>query len=70
MSTKITFENEDGKYVVEVYMDTMNIYDVETLLIQPVLLAAGYQPNSVMNKATDDSWSVQAKDTTTEDEYF
>jgi hypothetical protein len=47
MGTKITLENEYGKYEVEVKDEGMNIGEVLDKLFIPVLLAAGYSERTI-----------------------
>lgn len=46
-STKITLENENGTYSIEVDKIMMNLDDMQTDLLEPVLLAASYHPTIV-----------------------
>jgi hypothetical protein len=45
--TKITLENRDGKYTVEVSDELVTISDVIDDLIRPVLLAAGFHNDTI-----------------------
>lgn len=49
MSTKLTFENEFGKYTVEVSDDEMTLNAVMGRLVAPVLFAAQYSDELVRN---------------------
>ena len=46
-TTKITLENEDGVYSVETFKADMTVSEVMDDLVRPVLLAAGYHPDSI-----------------------
>lgn len=52
MSTKITLENADGTYSVESRRDELTVDDLLFLVVEPVLLAAGYAQESI-DKALD-----------------
>jgi hypothetical protein len=45
--TRLTLENRYGTHSSLVYDQDMNIYDIWESLIRPVLLSAGYHPNTV-----------------------
>jgi hypothetical protein len=45
--TKITFETQYGKYIVEVNKDDMHIESIMTELIIPVLIASGFHPDTI-----------------------
>jgi hypothetical protein len=45
--TKITFEDQDGIYSVEVNEDNLSFPDVLDKLIVPVFQAAGYHLNTI-----------------------
>lgn len=45
--TKISFENENGKYMVEVDKEDMYLTEIICDLLIPVLLAAGYHYENI-----------------------
>ena len=47
--TRITLENEHGKYIVEIKKESITLESVMDDLIQPVLLAAGYHESTIEN---------------------
>ena len=47
MSTKITLENNYGKFVVETFDEDLSYTELIDQLIKPVSLAAGYSPKTV-----------------------
>ena len=44
---KITFENRHGIYSIEHYEEIETLDDVFEMLIQPVLIAAGFHPDNI-----------------------
>ncbi len=45
--TKITLENEHGSFSVELSRDSMSLSDAVEYLVEPLLIAAGYDAESV-----------------------
>lgn len=45
--TRVTLENENGKYSIEVEFNELTLGELVTDLIIPALLAAGYSPSLV-----------------------
>lgn len=45
--TKLTLENQYGKYIIEIKEDDLNIDDIMDNLIIPGLLACGYSRNTI-----------------------
>ncbi len=45
--TRLTLENENGKYTVEIEGDGMDIDGMWEELIRPILLVANFHPDSI-----------------------
>ncbi len=45
--TRIIFENENGRYEINVFTPVITVLECWEELIHPVLLAAGYQEGSI-----------------------
>lgn len=45
--TSITLSTQDGNYTISLGKDDMNMEEVMGDLIRPLLLAAGYQPETI-----------------------
>lgn len=55
--TKLTLENKDGVYSVQLDRMCMNIHDVMQEIVGPVLLAAGYHPDHINEYLTEEQFS-------------
>ena len=51
--TSIEFENEYGRYTISMEEDIVQIDNVMQELVKPLLLAAGFQPESVSEYIPD-----------------
>ena len=47
MITEMTLKNENGEYSVKVDEYSMTLADMYEYVIKPLLLAAGYHPNTI-----------------------
>lgn len=45
--TRMTFETLGSKFVIEHAEDCMNIWELTETTIRPLLLAAGFHPNTI-----------------------
>lgn len=53
-STKLTLENEYGTYTIEVPKTDMTVIKMFEDMVEPLLLAAGYQPGSIARYLGDE----------------
>lgn len=55
MSTKLTLETKYGRVTVESVRDDMNLVDFIEFIVEPLLLGAGYHPDSVKEVLHDEA---------------
>ena len=53
--TKITLENENGVYSVQLDRVEMPLFDMMELLVEPVLLAAGFSQGTIDANLREDA---------------
>ena len=54
-TTKLTLENSSGTYTIEYGEDLAFIDEYITLLVIPMLLAAGFQPSNINERIKSDA---------------